>query len=192
LDDDVFGIVLGWQSGYFSNLAADWILIDWKGDTQNFDWDAGAGSRSNATAGTNMLEGLAISRVTGIPSADELWGHVNEPFDPEAMTGNADGGVEELARGAVNGATNWEVSPAPEYEFRILYEPNRLRVFVDGTLEADIAGTFPDGVLGMYTQANQQTVFENWDVSPIPEPGTGLLALGSFWLAGFVRRRRAC
>ena len=48
-DDDVVGFVLGWEPGdgeLFSPktlLEANYVLIDWKGVDQSFDFDDGAG-----------------------------------------------------------------------------------------------------------------------------------------------------
>jgi hypothetical protein len=76
-DNDFMGFVLGFSVGDFSNVAADYLLIDWKQGNQ----DIAAG-------------GLAVSRVTGVgANTNDFWGH--------------QGAVDELARGATLGATGW-------------------------------------------------------------------------------------
>lgn len=76
-DDDYVGFVLGFNPGDFSNVAADYLLIDWKQINQ-----------------TTASVGLAVSQVTGAATtADNFWAH--------------DGVVNELARGATLGSTGW-------------------------------------------------------------------------------------
>lgn len=69
-DDDYIGFVFGFNSGDLSNLSANYLLLDWRKGDQSFDFNGD----SNAT---NAVAGLALSRVTGAPTIDELWGHVN-------------------------------------------------------------------------------------------------------------------
>ena len=71
-DDDHIGFALGFQPGDTSNPMADYLLVDWKRRQQTFNF----GPPSN-TPGSTAFRGLAASRVFGIPTADEFWGHVN-------------------------------------------------------------------------------------------------------------------
>jgi hypothetical protein len=76
-DNDYMGFVLGFGAGGFSNVAADYLLIDWKQGNQDI-----------------AKGGLAVSRVTGVgANTNDFWGHV--------------GAVDELARGATLGSTGW-------------------------------------------------------------------------------------
>jgi len=87
-DDDYIGFALGYHSGDTNNASANYLLIDWKRGTQSFDF----GSPSNSLGGTAQA-GLAVSRVSGIPDADEFWQHAN-------LAGTVAGsGLEELQRG---------------------------------------------------------------------------------------------
>ena len=127
-DDDFIGFALGFQPGNTTNPQAEFLIIDWKQETQTFDYDC-----EPQTA----REGLAVSRVFGIPARDELWGHSN--LD---CTGQGSG-VEEIARGFTLGDTGWV--DLAEYDFRFEVSPERLRIFVDGTLEFDLTGDFDFG-----------------------------------------------
>ena len=53
-----------------------------------------------------------------------------------------------MARGATQGASNH--AGIRSHQFDIIYEANRVQVFVDGVLEFDQAGSFGDGRLGAY------------------------------------------
>jgi len=182
-DDDFVGFVLGFNPGDTTSATADYLLIDWKQITQGFDFTGNAAT--NATPGTTALVGLAASRVSGTPSADELWGHVN-------AVENAGGGVSELARGATLGNTGW--ADNTEYEFRFVYTSTNLRVFVDDVLQIDIDGVFPDGRLGFYNFSQSDVRYSAFTVDPagVPEPG-GLALLAAAGLAGlaFGRRKRS-
>ena len=138
-DDDVIGFVLGFQPGDSQNPEADYLLVDWKKATQPYDFGL-----PSCTPGSTSAAGLAVSRVFGIPTADELWGHVN--FDA-ACSGVASG-VEELARASTLGSTGW-VSYT-DYEFSFQFTATLLRVFVNGALELEIDGDFANGRLGFY------------------------------------------
>jgi hypothetical protein len=138
-DDDFIGFVLGFQPGDTTAAGADYLLVDWKAGTQTFDF-----GDPSCTAGSNALAGLAVSRVTGIPTADEFWGHVN--FD--AACSDLGSGLQELARGTTLGATGWTAGKT--YTFKFVFDATSLQVFVDGALELDIAGSFADGRMGFY------------------------------------------
>ncbi|NJK32127.1 MAG: hypothetical protein HC927_06785 [Deltaproteobacteria bacterium] len=164
-DDDLVGIVLGWKPGYTADANADFILIDWKGASQNFDF---TGTIHDATPGGLCPVGLAISRVTGVPTADELWQHRN-------LSQNPNGGVVELARGATLGATGYA---SGTYDFEIYYTTEFIRVEVNGVLQFYVEGDFPaDGTFGLYELAQAPSgAYENFSIglpgldAGIPEP----------------------
>lgn len=190
-DDDVFGLALGFNPGDTSNTAADYLLLDWKRVTQAFDFTGGV---NDATAGTNRMLGLALSEVTGVPSADELWGHVND-------AGNADGGVSELARGLTLGSAGYSASGS--HDFEILYESDRVQIFVDGVLQFDMAGIFGDGRLGLYEHSQSPGgIYSDFRIAPldfnpiipgisqqVPEPSSMLvwLLVGALIVGGAGR-----
>ena len=60
-DDDFIGFVLGFDPGDSTSAAADYLLLDWKAGTQNFDF----GVPSTSPGGTAPA-GLAVSQVSGI------------------------------------------------------------------------------------------------------------------------------
>ena len=112
-----------------------------------------AGSTADETPGSTALAGLAISRVTGVPTADEFWGHRN--FDTPSSGPTQ--GVTELARARTLGSVGWE--DFREYDFRIEFDTNSLKIWVDGSLEFDLSGSFPDGRLAFYNFSQQQVTY---------------------------------
>jgi hypothetical protein len=155
-DNDYFGFALGFQPGDTSNSAADYLLVDWKQGRQSVDFGP-----PSTTPGTTAFPGLAISRVTGVPTADEFWGHTDFASDTS-------GGLTELARGINLGSTGW--TSEVEYDFRFIFEQDRLRVYVDDTLEFDVSGSFPDGRLAFYDFSQSGVTYSAFTVEAIPEP----------------------
>lgn len=185
-DDDFVGFVIGFDPGDASSSGANYLLVDWKRGTQNFDFGT-----PSTTPGGIADAGLAVSRVTGIPTADEFWQHT----DYAAHTG---GGLEELERGATLGATGWAFNT--DYEFTFDFGPNDLEVYVNGVKQLDITGSFANGRLGFYNFSQAAVTYSAFtledgsfpdDPGPpidVPEPGAlGLLGLGV--LAVALRRR---
>lgn len=138
-DDDYVGFAIGFQPGDTTNPEAEYLLIDWKRGTQSYNFGA-----PSTTPGSLAPRGLAVSRVFGIPTADELWGHVN--FDDPIS--DLQSGLEELARAATLGDTGWERNR--DYLFTFEFSQTSLKVQVDGVLELDVTGRFQDGRLAFY------------------------------------------
>jgi len=184
-DDDFIGFVIGFNPGDASNSAADYLLIDWKRLTQNHNFAA-----PSVTPGGVAEKGLAISRVTGIPTADELWQHVD-------YADHSEGSVLELARGATLGSTGWDRDK--DYKFSFDFGPNNLVVAVNGIQQFDLTGSFSDGHLGFYnfSQAGVQYSAFTTDegsytppTSAVPEPATWAMMIGGFAMVGGTMRRR--
>jgi len=129
VDNDFFGVALG-----FTPTASEYLLIDWRQSFQDIEWGEGTGP-------VNGIAGLAVSRVTGVPTLNEFWGHTDSPANPA-------GGLEELARGSGLGTTGW--ADDASYEFVIEYTTSSLDVWVDDALEISITGDFPSGPLALY------------------------------------------
>jgi len=178
-DDDFMGFVLGFDPGDTSSSGADYLLIDWKGANQDFDF-----GNPSTTPGGLAPAGLAVSRVTGVPTADEFWQHTN-------YASHTGGGLTELARGTNLGATGWARNT--DYVFRFVFHGSQLQVYVDDVLELDIAGSFSNGRIGFYNFSQAGVVYSAFtveDAPPIPEPATlSLLGVG---MAAIAVRRRRC
>lgn len=170
-DDDFIGFVLGFDTGDFSNAAADFILIDWKQGNQG------------AYGGT-ALAGLSISQVSGVLGDNSgSWWH-----DP---TNN----VTELARATNLGSTGW--ADNTEYSFDLTFTSSLIEVFVDGVKELSINGSFEDGSFGFYNYSQSNVRYagiQEAALPPVPLPaalpllGGGLGLLGAL---GWTRRRKS-
>lgn len=179
-DDDFIGFALGFNPGDTTNSAADYLLIDWKKGTQPFDFGI-----PSTTPGTTAPAGLAVSRVSGLPTADEFWGHT----DFATHTG---GGLTELQRAFNLGSTGWATGVT--YEFTFDFGPNDLEVFVNGVKELDITGSFNDGRFGFYNFSQAGVTYEGFTQTqgsfPTPAPSVLLLMLaGIAGIAGMQKRR---
>ncbi len=173
-DNDFIGFALGFEPGDTTNPAADYLLVDWKQGTQNFNFSGGS-------PGGVAPVGLAVSRISGIPNADEFWQHVDYPETP-------DGAVIELARATNLGSSGW--ADLQEFEFEFIFLPNRLQVFVDGVEEINITGTFSDGRLAFYNFSQPNVTYSGFTLVPdIPEPSSAMIVIAG--VTGLMRRRAA-
>ena len=143
-DNDQFGFALGFQPGDSDNPNAEFILVDWRRGTQTT-------SQSNCEGRSTGQAGLFVSQVVGIPDFLEIWGKNNVDCNGQ------ENGVNVLARGTNLGNQGWE--PYTDYHFAIEYDQERLRVFVDGVLEVDIEGNFPEGLAAFFNQSQREVVF---------------------------------
>ena len=152
-DDDFFGVALG-VSPAMGTATDDYLLLDWRQADQEIDWFGGGG----AVVGTR---GLALSRVTGLPAWDELWGHLDQPETPG-------GAVAEMARGVTLGDTGWVAGAV--YALAIEYTQSRLRVWVDDVLQFDLSGSFPDGSFALYDFSLAGLTASNINFSTLNSP----------------------
>jgi hypothetical protein len=158
-DDDLIGFALGITPGDADpgDHTSDYLLVDWKQGTQGFNFGA-----PSCTDGSTSLMGLAVSRVTGIPTADEFWGH----FDEDNIGCSPDGeGLIELQRATSLGATGWADNTS--YTFRFEFTTTSLKVFVDGVEELNIAGTFNDGSLAFYNFSQANVTYSAFEIEPL-------------------------
>ncbi|XOV86806.1 MAG: hypothetical protein ACFHX7_17770 [Pseudomonadota bacterium] len=188
-DDDQWGFVFGFTPGDTTNANADYLVLDWKQNTQSFNFTGDAAT--NATPTSTSTRGLFLSRVTGIPSADEMYGRNNSAANPG-------GGVEQIGRGLTLGSAPW--IEGRDYEFRFEYSTTSLKVFVDSVLQFDVTGSFPEGRFGLYTHSQDAMFALDFDytnnaVAQVPAPLSAFVfLLGMAWLKLSIgaRRTRVC
>ncbi|MBK9385986.1 MAG: hypothetical protein IPN34_14335 [Planctomycetes bacterium] len=137
-DDDYVGFVIGIRPGATTTPASEYLLIDWKQITQSWN-------HAGCTPSTSARRGLAVSRVNGLPTDDELWGHLNLDVAPCSTASDS---VTELARAATLGDTGW--GRRVPYRFRFEFTPTRLRVLVNSVVEFDLNVRVPAGHFGFY------------------------------------------
>ena len=157
-DDDFIGWVIGYEANDSTAETCDWLLFDWKQQTQ--DWD-----EDDETQEDIAWEGLAFSRVQGpIDDETELYGHIES--------------VTEISRAMTLGDTGW-----PSWDttrVRIDYTTAHFDVYVNGTLEFSEDGSFPDGNFGFYNFSQdsiEYTLVSPIDqsiCSPLDEDGNGI------------------
>ncbi|MEM8963895.1 MAG: hypothetical protein AAGD38_20595, partial [Acidobacteriota bacterium] len=157
-DDDYMGFVLGFDPGETQDPQAEYLVIDWKKTTQSGQI---GGEPFTADAG------LSVSRVVGLPSVAELFGHHDLGTSPA-------GGVTELARGANLGGVGWNV--ATPYVFTFEVTPASLRVWVEDTtrddgprLEIDLVGDFSAtaGRFGCFSNSQPRVTCGNVTRQPL-------------------------
>ena len=155
IDNDAFGVALGFTPPA-GDPANDYLLIDWRQENQSIDWGDGGGPVVGAA-------GLAVSRVTGSPTWNELWGHTNWP-------GNLGGGVDELARAATLGNTGW--ADDSTYTMVLEYTTDSLLLWVNGVLQFDLSGQFPAGPFALYNFSLAGLVSSAISFEPLNSPPT--------------------
>lgn len=99
------------------------------------DWKATDEGESNV--------GLTLSRVTGTPTPEFLWKHQRN--------------VMEITRGKTLGFAPYERNC--EYSFYFIYLQNKVKVFVNGKLELEADGIFPEGRFGFYNYAQKEVTY---------------------------------
>ena len=143
-DDDFIGFAIGFTPGDATlvgggpdvgsptNPGADYLILDWKKATQ-VPVDFGP----DGNGGTGLV-GMALSRVSGFPSANELYQHTDYPDITPSFVGS----VTEIARATNLGSTGWAYDTT--YDFVITYTADRMQIRVNGVLEFDEFGSFPN------------------------------------------------
>jgi hypothetical protein len=177
-DNDLVGFVLGFNGPASTGTDMDFVLFDWRQGTQG-------GSQ----------EGFALSRVNGnitnfAPSTSPFWVRGDTTgFDNLANDYSA-------TRGWVDNI---------EYSFEILYQSDRIRVFISGGAFGagetifDVAGSFPSGAFGFYNYSQASVRYAGLTEedtptggggSPVPEPSTLALTASCAAALAAIRFRR--
>ncbi|MCG8510705.1 MAG: hypothetical protein MI741_15900, partial [Rhodospirillales bacterium] len=183
-DDDYLGLAFGLNSGdpftqaLNSSTPADYLLLQWKGADQNFDFaDVGqfAGTFHDNTPGGFAPAGVSLSRVTGTGTADEFWQRTDLEY-PAAP--NDLGGLAELARGSTFGSAGYDRNGG-RHQFAIEITPtgDNVKIWIDGSLEFDVnapvGNNFTDGTFGVmegWQSGGFDEAFAYWNIRDI---GTG-------------------
>jgi hypothetical protein len=158
-DDDYIGFAVGFQPGDAMSADAEYLLIDWKGATQSYDFGT-----PSCTPGGTAPRGLAVSRVFGIPTADEFWTHGNFL----AACSDGDNGLEQLARGNTLGDVSWQ--SGVDYTFKFQFSGTNLKVYVDDVLELDVSGDFSDGRFAFYNFSQANVSYRGFQKTPLVGP----------------------
>ena len=138
-DDDYIGFALGYNLNDNSTEAADYLLVDWKGGTQFFNFNT---TVTEFCAGGTADVGLALSRVFGVPDPDEFWQH------DDLGCGALEGNVTEIVRATTLGGTGFTMNT--DVIFDIIFTSNGITVLVDGIPEIAQSGDF-SGITGNFT-----------------------------------------
>ena len=183
-DNDYIGIVFGYQPGNAllgeTSANADYILIDWKGEDQ---FASGGTDRPEGPAFHDLTPdgfapvGLALSRITGVPTGDELWQHVD--YDENSL-----GGVNELTRGVTRGVLPFPREVGASFEIDVIYLSDKIEVRIDGDLEIELEGSFPEGRFGVYTGwQSESPQFSDFQVlPPFPPFQLEVSSNGNAWI----------
>lgn len=140
-DDDFIGFVIGYNDDDHTRDTADYILVDWKKANQ-----------SHGEFGQAKI-GLAISRVTGIPSGNHFWSHTGNVTEPATV-----------GRSATLGNVGWLRDQT--YEFEITRTATSITVKIDGVTHFQVvpsdfgyAGDFPSGEIGYYSLSQPNVTY---------------------------------
>ena len=100
--------------------------------------------------------------------------------------------MTELARGLTLGNTGWVVGVTNE--FRFVFQPNSLQVFVNNVMQLNINGSFNDGSMAFYNFSQADVTYSAFTVEQVtitPEPASvALMATGLLAIGGLVSRRK--
>ncbi|MEX2589008.1 MAG: PKD domain-containing protein, partial [Chitinophagales bacterium] len=140
-DDDFMGFVIGFNDPIGNNTDHDYILFDWKGVAQTY-------------LGNHAPTGMTLSRVQGnIPVsvpvyAQYFWGHANSIPPLEVLDTHYGAGL-----GWVQGV---------DHDFRCIYTPTNIKIFVDGNLIFDVDDCFKAGRFGFYNYSQPQVTYTDF------------------------------
>jgi hypothetical protein len=144
-DDDFIGFTFGYQSPFATNGDRpddfEFILFDWKRNAQTF-------------FGYEAQEGFSLARVNGTitDSYPSFWQHSNSS-EFELLASDYGAG-----KGWVNNV---------EYEFKLIYQADRIQVSIDNNPIFDISGEFRVGHFGFYNFSQQAVYYSAFTREPL-------------------------
>ncbi|NEQ69733.1 MAG: hypothetical protein F6K21_30430 [Symploca sp. SIO2D2] len=95
--------------------------------------------------------------------------------------------LDYIARAKTLSSKIWENNRV--YKFKFFCTETNIKVWVDGSLEFDISGTFTDGRFAYYAGGQRDVTFRNFESSLSPEPQAGEVEL-SRWAAESYNRKQ--
>ena len=134
-DDDMMGVVFGFNDPLGASDNFDMWLFDWKQGQQTF-------------SGFTAQEGFALSHAVGTITDywPTFWGHTNTP---------------EFTTIATNyGNNGWNQNI--DYEVEVTYTVNRAIILVDGDTIFDVYDCFEPGRFGFYNFSQQQVIYSDF------------------------------
>jgi hypothetical protein len=180
-DEDLVGFAFGYTSADDFSPSADYLIMDWKGADQSWDFldvPGSEGTFHDVTGATFCRAGLRLCRVRGTPTGDEFWGGVDLP---ENDTGPfTPGGVTELARAMDIDRFGYDRTLGTAYQFDIDLTAANIKVWVNGELQFDLDAppgapfeTTGFGLLEQYQDSPNDPDQGYWTgYTMVPSPGT--------------------
>lgn len=141
-DDDFMGFVIGYNNPIGNTTDHDYILFDWK-------------QKQQTVSGYVAPEGMTLSRIAGnipvssIVYTEYFWGHSNS-FPPVEVLGTNYGAGK-----------GWVLST--DHQFRCIYTPNRITIYIDGNLVFDVLDCFKPGKFGFYNYSQPDVTYSNFN-----------------------------
>ncbi len=145
-DDDYIGLVFGYNAPFSDRNDDpnyyDFLLFDWKQNTQNFN-------------GFLAREGFSLNRVNGTFTdyLPHFWEHQSADTFKVLYRNYAD-------------TLGW--SDNILHSIDILYEKNKITIWVDEKVVIDTIGIFPEGRFGFYNYSQAQVRYQGFSVNRYP------------------------
>ncbi|KAA3657088.1 MAG: hypothetical protein DWQ04_29135, partial [Chloroflexi bacterium] len=152
-DNDFIGLVLGYQDPLDSSNSYSFVLFDWKKEVQSH-------------CGYTGQEGFGLMKVdstydSSLGTCDSIgkwywkyfWGHQELSSEFELLDSQF-------------GSGGWEEEK--EHEFEVMYQSNRIKISIDGSVIFDESGSFPAGRVGFYSFSQSHATYYDVVISGAP------------------------